>query len=135
VIALGAPVRSQLAVHPLVLAQVGVVAALGSGRMPGMFSWRCLRGACCADFRAALAAPFPPEVGYVSLYSRSDGVVDWRACLDPAAGRCAEVESSHCGMAMSASAYAEIAGALAGFGGPRRSAPSPTDTGGTCRRA
>ena len=77
--------RSQLAVHPLVLAQVGVVAALGTGRAPGFLSLRCLRGECCADFRAALAGPFPDEVGYVSLYSRSDGIVDWRSCLDPAA--------------------------------------------------
>jgi pimeloyl-ACP methyl ester carboxylesterase len=117
IVTLGSPVRSQLAVHPVVLAQVGLVAALGSSRVPGLFSWTCLRGTCCAGFRQDLAGPFPAEVGYVALYSRSDGVVDWRACLDPAAGRCAEVESSHCGMAMSAAAYAEIAGALAGFGG------------------
>ena len=51
--------------------------------MPG-----CSPGAACAAsaaraFRAALAGPFPPEVGYVSLYSRTDGIVDWRSCLDP----------------------------------------------------
>src|SRR5918995_5370614 len=38
VVGLGAPVRSQLAVHPLVLAQVGVVAALGTASAPGFFS-------------------------------------------------------------------------------------------------
>jgi len=26
----------------------------------------------------------PAGVGFVSIYSRSDGIVDWRACLDPA---------------------------------------------------
>jgi triacylglycerol lipase len=114
VITLGAPVRSQLAVHPLVLAQVGVVAALGSGRMPGMFSWRCLRGACCAEFRAALRGTFPPAVGYVSLYSRSDGVVDWRSCLDPAA-ECIEVHASHCGMSLNVGAYHAIARTLRDF--------------------
>ena len=59
VIALGSPLMSQLAVHPVVLAQVGVVAALGSGPVPGLISWRCLRGDCCAQFRAALEGPFP----------------------------------------------------------------------------
>ena len=112
VIGLGAPVRSQLAVHPLVLAQVGVVAALGgSGALPGLLSWRCLRGECCAPFRAALTSPFPAGVGYVSIYSRTDGIVDWRSCLDPAAS-CVEVHASHCGMSLNADAYRAIARAL-----------------------
>jgi pimeloyl-ACP methyl ester carboxylesterase len=114
VIALGSPVRSQLAVHPLVLAQVGIVGALGSGRLPGLFSWRCLRGTCCKLFREALASPFPHEVGYVSLYSRSDGVVDWHSCLDPAA-ECVEVDASHCGMSLNVGAYHAIARTLCAF--------------------
>jgi triacylglycerol lipase len=116
VITLGAPVRSQLAVHPLVLAQVGVVAALGTAVAPGLFSVRCLRGECCSRFRDALAGPFPPEVGYVSLYSRSDGIVDWRSCLDPAADACVAVRASHCGMSVNAESYRAIAQALQDFG-------------------
>jgi triacylglycerol lipase len=116
IIALGSPVRSQLAVHPLVLAQVGVVAALGgSGAVPGLLSWRCLRGECCAPFRAALAAPFPREVGYVALYSRSDGIVDWRSCIDPDADACVEVHGSHCGMSLNPEVYRAIGRALGSF--------------------
>jgi pimeloyl-ACP methyl ester carboxylesterase len=114
VVTLGSPVRSQLAVHPFVLAQVTVVATLGSARA-GLLSWRCLRGECCAPFRDALAGPFPPEVGYVSIYSRSDGIVDWRSCLDPAADAHVEVRSSHCGMSVCADAYRAIGRAIAGF--------------------
>jgi pimeloyl-ACP methyl ester carboxylesterase len=114
VVTLGSPVVSQLAVHPLVLAQVGVVAALGSRNVPGLFSWRCLRGECCARFRSALAGQFPPEVGYVALYSRSDGVVDWRSCLDADAA-CVEVHASHCGMSLNPDAYRVVARALTGF--------------------
>jgi triacylglycerol lipase len=33
----------------------------------------------------------------VSIYSRRDGIVDWRARLNPT-GRHVEVMSSHCGM-------------------------------------
>src|SRR5215211_789971 len=114
VVTLGSPVLSQLAVHPLVLAHVGVVAALGSGQVPGLLSWRCLRGECCSSFRAALQGPFPPEVGYVALYSRSDGIVDWRSCLDPEA-ECIEVDASHCGMSLNVGAYHVIARTLRDF--------------------
>jgi hypothetical protein len=83
--------------------------------MPGLISWRCLRGECCAEFRRSLAGPLPPEVGYVALYSRSDGIVDWRSCMDPGADACVEVHASHCGMGMNAEVYRAIARALAGF--------------------
>jgi hypothetical protein len=62
-----------------------------------------------------LREPLPPGVGFVSLYSRSDGVVDWRACLDPAADW-VEVDASHTGMSLNAHAYRATAAALAGFG-------------------
>jgi len=115
VVALGSPIRAQLAVHPLVLAQVGMVATIGSGAVPGLLSWRCLRGECCAPFRAALAGPFPSEVGYVSLYSRSDGIVDWRSCVDPDADACVEVQGSHCGMSLNPEVYRAIGRALGSF--------------------
>jgi triacylglycerol lipase len=116
VVTLGSPVLSQLAVHPVVLAHVGVLAALGSGPVPGLISWRCLRGDCCARFREALAGPMPPGVGYVAVYSRSDGIVDWRSCLDPHADECVEVSASHCGMGVHAGVYRVIARALDDFG-------------------
>ncbi len=123
VVTLGSPIRSQLAVHPLVLAQVGLVAALGSASAPGLLTLRCRKGECCAPFRTALEGPFPPEVGYVALYSRSDGVVDWRSCLDPDAGTLVEVRSSHCGMGMNAEAYRAIARALAAFAAAEAAVP------------
>ena len=111
IVGLGAPTVSQLSVHPLVLAQVGLVAALGSGRVPGLFSMRCLRGACCEPFRRALEGPFPPGVGFVAVYSRTDGIVDWRACLDPAAEQ-VEVPASHIGMAVNRSVFEQVARVL-----------------------
>jgi triacylglycerol lipase len=116
IVTLGSPTVSMLKVHPLVLLQVGLVGALGTGRVPGLFTWRCLRGDCCSRFREALAAPFPEGVGYIALYSRSDGIVDWRACLDPAAEQ-VEVNASHCGMSVSPAVYGEVAHALAAFAG------------------
>ena len=39
----------------------------------------------------------PDGVAYTSIYSRRDGIVDHRACLDPQA-RTVEVSTSHVGM-------------------------------------
>ena len=114
IVTLGSPTVRQLWVHPFVLAHVAIVGALGTGRVPGMFSLRCLRGGCCTGFDADLAAPFPPEVGFTALYSRTDGVVDWRACLDPGAERI-EVRASHLGMGLNAEVYAEVGHALGTF--------------------
>jgi pimeloyl-ACP methyl ester carboxylesterase len=118
IVALGAPTVGMLRVHPLVLFQVALVGALGTGRVPGLFGVNCLRGACCGPFRADLLADFSPEVRYVSVYSRSDGIVDWRACLDGAADELVEIRASHCGMAVSVPAYEQVARALASFDVP-----------------
>lgn len=117
IVTLGSPTMSQLDIHPLVLAQVGLVSALGTARLPGMFTVNCLRGACCERFRAALAGPFPEDVGFVAVYSKSDGVVNWRACLDPAADELVRVSASHCGMGVNAQAFLAVANALQRFRG------------------
>jgi pimeloyl-ACP methyl ester carboxylesterase len=111
VIALGSPQLDPFAIHPLVLAQIGVLGALGTLGAPGLFRESCWRGDCCREFRASFDRPFPDGVGYVSVYSRSDGIVDWRACLDPAAVH-VEVDASHIGMAVNAQAFRAVADAL-----------------------
>ena len=70
IVGLGAPTVGQLRVHPLVLLQVGVVGALGTGRVPGLFRMSCLRGECCGPFRDDLLQDFPLDVRYISVYSR-----------------------------------------------------------------
>lgn len=118
IVTLGAPTVGMLRVHPLVLLQVGLVGALGTGRVPGLFRMSCLRGTCCEAFREDLLAAFPPAVRYVCVYSRTDGIVDWRACLDGAADELVEIHASHCGMAVNAGAYEQVARALASFDQP-----------------
>ena len=67
---------------------------------------------CCERFWEDFRAPFPSErVRFVSIYSRSDGVVSFEACLDPAAEQ-VEVSGSHCGMAAAAPVYRRIASVL-----------------------
>jgi triacylglycerol lipase len=116
IVTLGSPLRGMLNIHPLVLGSVGVVGALGTLRVPHLFTWRCLRGECCRAFREALdSEDFPDGVGFVSVYSRNDGIVQWKACLDPCAEEHLEVRSSHCGMAVHPDVYQIVGRALAGF--------------------
>jgi pimeloyl-ACP methyl ester carboxylesterase len=115
VAALGAPQLDPLAVHPLVRLQVEAVSRLGSLGAPGLFKRSCLSGDCCSSFWEDLAEPPPRGVRLVSIYSKSDGVVDWRSCLDPHADELVEIRASHCGMAVSAAAWRAVAAALEGF--------------------
>jgi pimeloyl-ACP methyl ester carboxylesterase len=105
---LGSPVLDPLSVGPGVLRAVRSVARLGDLGVPGMFSSECGNGACCAAFREDLLAPLPSSVHAVSIYSRSDGIVSWQACLDPFA-RHVEVDSSHSGMSVNRSVYRVLA--------------------------
>ena len=116
IVTLGSPHVDPLeGVHPLIRANIEVVAALGRLRVPGMFSQGCLDDDCCAEFWVQAHGPLPRGVGFVSVYSRSDGVVGWRSCLDPAADEHVEVRSSHCGMAVHAGVYRVLADSLRGF--------------------
>lgn len=106
-ITLGTPHLDPFGVHPLVLLNVGVVGALGALGLPGLFSSDCWRdGPCCGGIWGDLGEPL--TVPFLSIYSPSDGIVDYRACLDPAA-RHAAVDSSHLGMAVNPAVYRLIA--------------------------
>jgi triacylglycerol lipase len=111
IVCLGAPLTDQFAVHPLVRAHVEAVALLGSLGVPGTFSHGCRLGECCAPAREGVSAPFPEGLDFTSVYSRHDGIVDWRTCLDPAA-RQVEVNASHIGMAVNAAVFRIVADAL-----------------------
>jgi hypothetical protein len=115
VVALGSPQTDPLAVHPVVRLQVEAVSRLGSLGAPGLFKRSCLDGKCCSSFWEDLAQPLPAGVRLVSVYSKSDGVVDWRSCLDPDASELVEIRASHCGMAVSAAAWRAVAAALESF--------------------
>jgi pimeloyl-ACP methyl ester carboxylesterase len=114
IVTLGSPLANHFAVHPLVRVHVSVVGLLGTLGVPGLFSYGCGYGRCCEDARAHAEAPFPRGVGFTSIYSKRDGIVDWHACLDPHA-RQVEVDASHIGMAVHADTYREVARALHGF--------------------
>jgi pimeloyl-ACP methyl ester carboxylesterase len=101
---LGSPVADPLAVAPQVLRTVRVMARLGDLGIPRVFSSGCADGECCETFWSDLEAPLEGHLEAVSVYSRTDGIVDWNACIDPHA-RNVEVVSSHCGMSVHPEVY------------------------------
>ncbi len=107
-VTLGSPLRDQLAVRPHVWPSILTVGTLGTLGVPGMFSVRCINGRCCARSREALTGPFPDGVRFVSIYSPSDEVVRWEACLDPAATQ-VEIDVSHLGMGMARDVWLTVA--------------------------
>jgi len=114
IVTLGSPHTDCFALHPLVRAQIVAVGVLGTLGFPGMFKASCQFGGCCRVFTRQLTEEFPSGVGFVSVYSKRDGVVKWQACLDPAAEH-VEVSASHCGMAVHEGTYGAVAAALAAF--------------------
>jgi pimeloyl-ACP methyl ester carboxylesterase len=105
---LGSPVLDPLSVGPVVMRAVRSVARLGDLGVPRTLSTTCADGDCCAAFRDDLLAALPGSLRAVSIYSRSDGIVSWRACLDPCAEH-VEVESSHTGMSVNRAVYRVLA--------------------------
>jgi triacylglycerol lipase len=123
IVTLGSPQLDPFDIHPFVRAQVYAVGALGSLGLPGFFKHTCKWGHCCESFWEDLQKPLREDVGYLSVYSKSDGVVNWRSCLDPHA-RQLEIDASHIGMAVSPRAWRAVQHALAGFRAPERD-PAP----------
>jgi pimeloyl-ACP methyl ester carboxylesterase len=110
---LGSPVCDPLAVSASVLRAVSLMARLGDLGVPGLLSSGCRDGHCCTAIGDDVSAPLAPHVRAFAVYSRSDGIVDWRACIDPHA-EAVEVESSHCGMSVHPQVYALLARVLDG---------------------
>jgi pimeloyl-ACP methyl ester carboxylesterase len=109
---LGSPVCAPLAVSPHVLRTVRWLAWLGDRGVPGVFSRSCHDGECCAQFREHLVAPLPAHMQALAFHSRSDAIVDWRACIDPYA-QAVEVDSSHCGMSVNPGVFRTLERVLA----------------------
>ena len=114
IVCLGSPLKHQLAIHPLVRASVLGMGVLGTAGIDGLMRHSCLWGDCCTTYWDDFRTGFPQGLGYVSIYSRTDGIVKWRACLDPAAEH-VEIRASHIGMAVNAEAYRAIAASLEGL--------------------
>jgi triacylglycerol lipase len=99
IVAMGSPVLAPGAIHRLLAWDATMLAKLTSAGVGGLMSADCVGGDCARLSWEESQAPLDDDVSFTAIYSRRDGIVDWRACLDPAAEQ-VEVRTSHCGMAI-----------------------------------
>lgn len=64
--------------------------------------------------KALPEASFPSEVSLISIYSRSDEMIDWKACIDKRAQANIEVQSTHFDYPRTPEVYKHLGNILAG---------------------
>ncbi len=104
-VTLGTPLRVVRPNHALVRFPVSVVSAV------------CRRvatepqRAAEAAYERDLLGPLPPDVRHVSVWSKTDGIVDWRVSVDRSA-ESLRVEGSHLGLAVNPEVYRALVSIL-----------------------
>jgi triacylglycerol lipase len=111
IISLGSPVLAPGAIHRVLAWDAQILAKLTRAGFRGMMSVDCFGGECARLSFEESHEPIDPELGFTVIYSKRDGIVDWRACLDPAAEQ-VEVRTSHCGMAVDPAVMDRVLSAL-----------------------
>ena len=99
IVSMGSPILAPGAVHEVLQRDAEMLTRLTRAGFRGLMSEDCIAGDCARTSFEETHASLDPEVGFTAIYSQRDGIVDWKACLDPAATH-VEVRTSHCGMAV-----------------------------------
>jgi pimeloyl-ACP methyl ester carboxylesterase len=111
VITLAAPFRGTIA-HSSILRAAEVVRrqilAEHSNVLPGCYTSRCT-----CNFIESLRGRIPRSILQTAIYTKDDGVVDWRCCRTGDPERDFQVPGTHIGLAFNSSAYTVIAQRLA----------------------
>lgn len=81
----------------------------------------CYTGRCTCDFVQALRQELPETVAETAIYTRSDGIVDWRYCRTENGAVDFEVPGTHLGLVFNSDAYSVIATRLKASSGARMS--------------
>lgn len=112
VIMLAAPFRGAVA-HRVILRVADAVRNRileehGPGVLPD-----CYTGRCTCNFIDSLRRDLPDSVTETAIYTRHDGIVDWRCCVTRNPECDFEVPGTHIGLAFNPSAYMVVAERLA----------------------
>lgn len=111
IVTMGSPMRAPAAHHAVLTRGVRVLNRLSDAGVPGLMSADCVAGECAHLSFTESQEPLRADVAMTNIYSRRDGIVDWRACRDPQ-GEAVEVRASHIGMAVDPRVIDAVAGAL-----------------------
>lgn len=112
VITLAAPVRGTAANRAVLTAAEAVRLSIldehGRGVLPD-----CYTGQCTCNFINSLRHKVPASMLETAIYTRHDGLVDWRYCRTMNPEVDVEVPGTHIGMAFNSAAYTVVAERLA----------------------
>jgi pimeloyl-ACP methyl ester carboxylesterase len=112
IVTLGSPMLAPGAHHAALSRSLEALVRLSRAGVPGLMALDCVAGECARASFEESRLPLLPDISFTAVYSRRDGIVDWRACLDPLA-TAVEVRSSHLGMVVAPAAIRAVVDALA----------------------
>jgi len=112
IVTMGSPMLAPGAAHQLLITQVALLRRLSGLGISRLMSSDCTAGACALRMWEESRVPLPPGFPFTAIYSRRDGIADWRACIDPAADA-REVTTSHVGMALDPIVFDVVSASLA----------------------
>src|SRR4051794_22089593 len=99
IVTLGSPILAPGATHPILLFDLKVLTRLQRVGLGKVMGEDCTSGECARLSWEQSQMPLARGVAFTSVYSRRDGIVDWRSFLDPRA-RAGEGPTSHPRMAL-----------------------------------
>ena len=112
VITLAAPIRGTVANQAVLRAaeavRLRILEEHGTGVLPD-----CYTGRCTCNFLGSLRRKVPDTMLETAIYTRQDGIVDWRYCMTLDPEKDVEVLGTHIGMAFNPAAYSVVAERLA----------------------
>ena len=112
VITLASPIRGTVAnravIHAADAIRLRILQEHGDGVLP-----HCYTGRCTCNFVDSLRRDVPDSLLQTAIYTRDDGIVDWRYCMTRNPECDYEVPGTHIGMAFNPTAYAIVADRLA----------------------
>jgi pimeloyl-ACP methyl ester carboxylesterase len=111
IVTMGSPMLAPGAHHVSLARSVDLLVRLNRAGLRNLMAEDCVAGHCAQESFDQARAVLPAEVEFTAIYSRRDGIVDWRACVDPLA-TAVEVRSSHVGMAFDPAVIAAVSAAL-----------------------
>ena len=109
---LASPIRgtvmNRTVIHAAEAVRLSILKEHGTDVLP-----RCYTGRCTCNFINSLRREVPKGMLQTAIYTRYDGIVDWRYCRTRNPGNDFEVPGTHIGMAFNAAAYSIVAERLA----------------------
>ncbi len=112
VITLGSPFRG-IRSHPMVLQMSNIVRERIKSARKDETKPACFTGYCDCDAVRTLQTPCTHPIPHTAVFTRTDGIVDWRVCVNEDTEANFEVTGTHIGLVFNPAVYELIAKRLA----------------------